>query len=112
MFQQNKSTIHDMNIWNNYTTINKHASSQQKQYKKKGLIRNNLLHGALFFLRGYIRVQNLCNYLWNLKILAWEYQNGDYKYKKFRGMRKFLSESVKECTKFWDLVSIYRGWNA
>ena len=32
MFQQNKSTIHDMNTWNNYTKINKLASSQQEQY--------------------------------------------------------------------------------
>ena len=24
-----------MNIWHNYTKINKHASSQQEQYKKK-----------------------------------------------------------------------------
>ena len=31
MFQQNKLTIHDINIWHNYTKINKHASSQQKQ---------------------------------------------------------------------------------
>ena len=51
MFQQNKLTIHDMKIWNNYTKINKHASSQQEQYKKKGLIRNNLLHRAHFFLK-------------------------------------------------------------
>ena len=73
MFQKNKLTIHDMNIWHSYTKINKHTPSQQKQYKKKGLIRNNLLHGALFFLRGYFRVQkNLCNYLWNLKTLPWE----------------------------------------
>ena len=64
MFQQNKLTIHDMKIWHNYTKINKHASSQQEKYKKKGLIRNNLLHGLLLFLRGYFRVQrNLCNYL-------------------------------------------------
>ena len=37
--------------------IYKHASPQQEKHKKKkGLIRNNLLHGALLFLRGYFRV--------------------------------------------------------
>ena len=34
MFQQNKLTTHVMNIWNNYTKIDKHASSQQKNHKK------------------------------------------------------------------------------
>ena len=35
MFQQNKLTTHVMNIGNNYTKINKHASSQQKNHKKR-----------------------------------------------------------------------------
>ena len=29
-----------------------------------------------------------------------EYQNGDQKYDKFWGMRKCLSENVKECAEF------------
>ena len=93
MFQQNKLTIHDMNIWH-YTKINKHASSQQEQYKKKGLIRNNLLHGALFFLRGYSKVlRNLCNYLWNLKTLAWE--NIIMGIRNMRNLRVWESVSLK-----------------
>ena len=105
-----------MNIWHNYTKINKHASSQQEQYIYiyiyKGLIRNNLLRGALFFLRGYFRVQrNLCNYLWNLKTLSWENIRMGIENMRNLGVWESVSlESVKECPRFCDLISIYRGW--
>ena len=55
------------------------------------------MHRALFFLRGYFRVQtNLCNYLWNLKTLTWKnIRDGDQKYENFECVRKCLSQSVK-----------------
>ena len=75
---------------------------------------------ALFFLREYFRVQgNLCNYLWNLKYLA--YKKEILKTKASRtsckrennrkeSVKEGKSESVKKCVEFLDVASIYRGW--
>ena len=78
--------------------------------KEKEVTRNNLLHGALFFLKGYFRVQiNLYNYLWNLKTLAWENIKEGIRNMRILSVWKCLSESVKECAEFWDPVFIYKG---
>ena len=80
-------------MWLKYTKINKHASSQQEQYKKKKVNKKQpLAWSTLLFVRIFQGSKKFLQSTLNPKNPSLrEYQNGDKKYGKFRGMRKCLS---------------------
>ena len=75
----------------NKRNIRKEKVNKEQPLAWSTLLLERIFQGSKKFMQISLKPKNP-----NLR----EYHNKDQKYEKFRGMRKCLSESVKECAEF------------